>query len=173
MIAEQNSPQFLSLENEINSYGKEMEEWWDSLKSSDIGEWTFLLSLACWGVTNIHFQLAAFLIALLFFSARFLLISSGSKYTTRQETRLFNQIRIARVSDPEFYELIKKLKDIKKMRGFFRSHKVIKKTWKFLIAYFFLFASFLFVVDGYLLNMKNCKRGYPSLGVECLIPEGK
>ncbi|WP_043892706.1 hypothetical protein [Providencia sneebia] len=143
------SPQFPQLKNEISDYKESMFEWWDSIDESKIGEWTFLLCLACWGVSDEVFKLIAFTIALLFFSERFVMIAKASTFTTKKESELFKKIRAARVSDNEFYELIMQLKSVIRNRSLFKSCLVIKRTWEFILSYAFLFFSFWYVIETY------------------------
>ncbi|WP_262857433.1 hypothetical protein [Morganella morganii] len=149
MNSNKHSPQYIELMNAIVSYKKEMFDWWDSLQKTRVGEWTLLLTLACWGVPgeHFHFRLAGFLIGAAFFMEKFAAIAGRSSYTTKTETRLLQKIRSGKMSDKEKETLYKELSYAQKNRKFGKSVTVIKKTWKIMVAYTF-FASSLFAIVG-------------------------
>ncbi|WP_250326048.1 hypothetical protein [Morganella morganii] len=147
MNSNKHSPQYIELMNAIVLYKKEMFDWWNSLQKTRVGEWAFLLTLACWGVPDIRFRLAGFLIGAAFFMEKFAAIAGKSSYTTKTETRLLQKIRSGKMSDKEKETLYKELSYAQKNRKFGKSVTVIKKTWKIMVAYTF-FASSLFAIVG-------------------------
>ncbi len=58
MNSNNHSPQYIELMDAIVSYKKEMFDWWDSLQRTRVGEWTLLLTLACWGVPDMHCRIS-------------------------------------------------------------------------------------------------------------------
>ncbi|HHR6136543.1 TPA: hypothetical protein ACS72F_000383 [Providencia alcalifaciens] len=146
MINEKHSPQFKTLMSQINSHKRSMFKWWLSIQKSTTGEWTLLLTLACWGVPNHHFRLIGFTIGLFFFAARIYALSIKNKYTTKTETYLEHKIRNARISDSEREHLINNLKLTQKSR---KTRLVLKLCWKLFLAYVFFAASFLFIIFMY------------------------
>lgn len=146
MIEKHYSPNFITLKNDIDTHEKLMYEWWDALQETYIAEWVFLLTLACWGVTNLNFQVAGFMIGAVFFFTKFSVLTKEHKYSTRTESKFLNQLRQAKISDEERILLHKKLHTIRKKRSFFNNLFIIKKTWKIITAYMFFSLSFIVVV---------------------------
>ncbi|MEY1424451.1 hypothetical protein AB7038_11620 [Morganella morganii] len=153
MNSNKHSPQYIELMDAIVLYKKEMFDWWDSLQKTRVGEWTLLLTLACWGVPDVHFRLIGFLIGAAFFIEKFAVIAGKSSYTTKTETRLLQKIRSEKMSDKEKENLYKELSDVQKNRKFGKSVTVFKKVWKIMVAYFFFAVSLIVIVDTYWENI--------------------
>ncbi|MBI6189597.1 hypothetical protein JEP98_10555 [Providencia rettgeri] len=149
MNSDNHSPDFIFLAEKIDDYEKAMIKWWDSLQKTRIAEWTFLLTLACWGVSNPHFKVAGICIGCAMFFEKFSFFAKKHTYTTRTEQYLEQKIRNAKVSDNEQNELFKKFNIVKRNRGFFNGFKVIRKTWKIAIAYIYFTFSFFFILHEY------------------------
>ncbi len=146
MIEKHYSPDFTTLKKDIDAHEKSMYEWWDALQEPYIAEWFFLLTLACWGVPNLNFQVAGFIIGAAFFFAKFSVLAKEHTYSTRTEYKFLNQFQQSKMSDEERSLLHQQLHTIRRKRSFLGNLFIIKKTWKIITAYTFFSLSFIKVV---------------------------
>lgn len=130
------------IRRDIRLYARDMNQWWKKLKDDSVAEWTLLTTFGCWGIPNHYFQLASFMLTILFFSGK--LFKIKHKYSFyRSETIIIKKITEANINVLENDKLLEKLNKVKKFRQNRNTPFIIKRNWRFILSYIFLMTSFI------------------------------
>lgn len=137
-----NSDDFLSINKEIRSYAKSMNRWWKDLQKESVSEWVILTTFGCWGIPNKYYQIIAFLLTILLFSARLPKLGYKKSFS-KYEKGISEEINKSSLSESQKKRLRNNLVRVKKFRGARATGFVLKRNWRFIAGYTFLMVSFL------------------------------
>ncbi|MFA1284232.1 hypothetical protein ACDI96_16270 [Citrobacter telavivensis] len=137
---------YKDIKKAIQVYAHDMNHWWKNLQSDSVAEWVLLTSFACWGIPNRVFQLAAFLLTLIFFAGKLLKLHHRHSFID-SEKYISKRIVEAPISDAEKSALHLRLSKIRKFRRNKNVVFVLKRNWRFLAGYGYLMLSFVYLLN--------------------------